>query len=274
MAMDEALTRALGGEDGPLFGLLARGSGLPGIRINLALAEAFADACASAPRGPELARRMASASADAAPGGSPLEMIPVAGVLAAGACAARQPKARAAMLEVLHDACDDLRFRVREAVPLAIARLGEGVLGDLEPFMDGYFHAAAVLAALGRMNPLTDGAGVASLLGKALALVNDAPRSATRWPGYKALLEAIEQAIAPLTLRVGADALDVLAGFRSSDPHLRALLVRALDDRRLVTRFGADHQRALEALRAQDKGPRDPRGAPRPTRKRGGGRRR
>ena len=56
------------------------------------------------------------------------------------------------MLGVIHDACDDLRFRVRAAVPEALAEIGarEGgaLLDRVQTFADGYFHAAALLEAL------------------------------------------------------------------------------------------------------------------------------
>jgi hypothetical protein len=277
MTLDEALSRAFAGDTAALYALLCRGSGLPGERLNLPLARAFADACASPERGPALAKKMASLSADEAPGSTALEMLPVCGVLAAGACAVRQPQARPAMLQVLHDACDDLRFRVRDAVPLALAELakreGNALLGDLEPFMEGYFHAAAVLAMLATTPELNDGEQVSALLAKTLVLIDRSPRAAERWPGYKALLVALEQSIAPLALRVGTPVLDVVAGFRTEDPHLRALLVRALEDKRLRARLGAERDRAERSLTAQDKGPRDPRSLPRPTRRRGGRRR-
>jgi hypothetical protein len=52
------------------------------------------------------------------------------------------------------------------------------------------------------------------------------------------------------------------------------MLERALDDKKVHVRFPEEHASALAALQAQTKGPRDPRSAPRATRKRGGGRRR
>src|SRR5271169_4731843 len=138
MTLDDAIARALGGDARDLYALLARGSGLPGERVNLALAKAFAGVCASDPRAPKLASTMASLSADEAPGGSPLEILPLSGVLAAGACMASQPKSRSAMLALIQDACEDLRFRVRDAVPIALAdvgtREGAALLSDLEPF--------------------------------------------------------------------------------------------------------------------------------------------
>lgn len=282
MTLDDAIARALGGNAGDLYALLARGSGLPGTRANLPLARAFAEACASDARGPSLARTMARTNADEAPGGTPLEMIPLAGVLAAGACAARQPKARDEMIEVLHDACDDLRFRVRGVVPEALAAIGarEGgaLLDRVEAFADGYFHASALLDALASpawLPKIEDADAVAGVVVRAFGLADEAPRSAVRWPGYKALVESLERVIAPLALRFGAPMLAAAEGFaRSRDPHLRESIERALADKRLRARFPDEHARALAALAGAKKPPRDPRSLPRPTRKRGGGRRR
>ena len=182
------------------------------------------------------------------------------------------------MLAVIHDACDDLRFRVREVAPVALAAVaakeGDGLLEELAAYMDGYFHAAAVLTVLATTSVFTDGEAVASLVGAALVLIDGSPRAAARWPGYKALLVALEKSLAPIALRAGTPVLDVIAGFRSTDPHLRELLTRALTDKKLRARLGDEQEKALAALAGQKKAPRDPRSLPRPTRKRGGGRRR
>src|SRR5262249_38996656 len=145
-----------------------------------------------------------------APGGSPLEFIPLCGVLAAGAVAARQPKSRVAMIQVIHDACDDLRFRVRDVVPTALAMIGarEGgsLLAELEPFTEGYFHAAALLDAMTSQTwlpQIADSAPAVDVLVRAFHLADTAPRSAVRWPGYKALVDALETSVAPLALRFG-----------------------------------------------------------------------
>ncbi len=282
MTLDEAIGKALNGDSGDLYALLARGSGLPGVRANLPLARAFAQACASDARGPTLARTMARTTADEAPGGSPLEMIPLCGVLAAGACGARQPKARDEMLGVIHDACDNLRFRVRSAAPEALAdvgaRQGTELLEHVQSFAEGYFHAAALLDALvsqAWLPLLHDAAPVVALLERAFALADEAPSAAERWPGYKALVESLEKTIAPLALRFGEPVFAAAAGFaRTKDPHLRDMVVRALAHKKLRSRFPDELARALEALAASKKGPRDPRAATRPSRKRGGGRRR
>jgi hypothetical protein len=283
LGLDEATTRALAGDATELYALLSRSSGLPGERANLSLASAFAESCASDARAAVLATKMAKLEADAAPGGSPLEFIPLCGVLAAGSIAARQPKARSAMLEIIHDACDDLRFRVRDVVPEALAKIGaregEALLADLETFTEGYFHAAALLRAMTSqawLPQIADAEPAVRVLVRAFELADSAPSSAERWPGYKALVEMLESSIAPLALRFGEPVFAAAAGFaRTDDPHLRDSIKKALSrDKKLRARYPSELASAMGALDAATKAPRDPRSLPRPTRKRGGGRRR
>ena len=283
LGLDEATARALAGNANELYAFLSRTSGLPGERANLPLAQTFAQACAADPRAPALVTKMTGLDADEAPGGSPLEFIPLCGVLAAGAIAARQPKARAAMLQVIHDACDDLRFRVRDAVPEALATLGarEGgaLLADLESFTEGYFHAALLLRAMtsGEWLPqIAEAEPAVDVLVRAFRLLDESQRSASRWPGYKALVESIEACVAPLAIRFGEPVFTACAGFaKSDDPHLRESIKKALSrDKKLRARFPDELASAMGALEGATKAPRDPRSLPRPTRKRGGGRRR
>lgn len=277
MTLDEAVGRAFAGDAGDLYALLTRVSGLPGERANLVFARTFAQTCAADARGPALAESMARLTADEAPGGTALEFIPVCGVLGAGACATRYPRARDAMLRVLHDACDDFRFRVRDAVPEALAGLGaregDALLVGTEDFTEGYFHAAALLEALVRpewSSQLADAEPIASIVTRAFDLLDEAPRATSRYPGYKALLEAVETSIAPLTIRFGEPILRAVAGFaKSRDPHLREMVARSLGDKRLRARFPDALRDATSALAAAKKPPRDPRSLPRGTRGRG-----
>src|ERR1700677_530308 len=112
-----ALDHAIAGRRERLFDLLARGSRLPGPRANDALAEAFAHACRA--RGASVDRlveTMCHLSADEAPGATPLEFLPMCGILALGARTAHDAALRARGLAELHACADDLRFRLRDAV--------------------------------------------------------------------------------------------------------------------------------------------------------------
>ncbi len=281
--LDAALARAQAGDPGPLYAVLARGSRLPGPSPNLELGWSFAATCASVgPPAAGVVSTMARLDADFAPGGTELEFLPLAAVLAAGECAARVPSLRPAMVALLHDAAEDKRFRVRDAVPLALMRagaaMGPALAADLEGWTDGYFHAAAALRALTHpewLSTLPDAAPAVSLLSGAFALADGAPRAAERYPGYKALLDALAAAPEPLALRFGAPVFDALAAMTgTTDPKLRALLARILSSKRLVQRHHDEVRRVQARLAATEKPVRDPRSLPRATRKRGGGRRR
>ena len=267
------------GDERPLFDLLMRASRLPGPAPNLDLVKDFGEACAA--RGPAVDRlvvRMATLDADLAPGDTAAEILPMCGVAAAGARATRAARAEprderalALMLAALHDAAEDLRFRVRALVPSALAGVGAALGPDLLDrlsaggWLEGYFHAAAVLLALGDSTSawapsLPDAAPVLDVVDTAYALARDAPRSASRYPGFKALLDALGAVPAQLTVRYGAVVLDRLAAWAvSQDPAMRALVEANLRAPRLRGRFSsAEIDRVGAALRGSAKAPRDP----------------
>lgn len=98
--------------DGALEAYLDERSGLPGPRANLELADAVADVVDTA-----TAYRLA---------GSDREFVRLCGVSALGAVAAREDgAARAEAVERLHDEARDERWRVREAVAIALQRIGD-----------------------------------------------------------------------------------------------------------------------------------------------------
>ena len=271
--------------------LLCRGSNLPGPRINETLAESFASECASRGKTADaLVRWLITLDADRAPGGgsgpygagAELEFLPVCGVFAAGARGVSDPKARGEMLALLHDAAEDLRYRVRDAVPLALervgARAGDEVAIAVAEWMDGYFHAAAVLRAIVAKDwlpQIADPKNAIDLYERAFKLAWDAPRAAARYPGFKALLETLQATVAPLALRFGAPMFDTLEGLsKCKDPVLRDLVTDGLDGTKLLSRHREDVERVRNTFKTTAKPVRDPRSLPGPTRRRGGGHRR
>jgi hypothetical protein len=280
--LSDALEEAIAGRDRKLRELLARGSRLPGTRANDALAEAFAEACrGQGQRAEGVALALARMDADAAPGGTALEFLPVCGVLALGARAAADAKARPQMLAELHARADDLRFRVRDAVVDALARAGgaagDALVGDVASWMDGYFHAAAVLRALGRetwLASLHDAAGVLARLDEAFMLARDATRAAARYPGHKALVEALHEAPALIAARFGLPVFDQLVRWSVvEDPVMREIVAAPLESRKLAGRFGPDLERVRRALDASRAPVRNPDHDHGPSRDRSGARR-
>jgi hypothetical protein len=276
--LDLGLDAAMGGDSTKLFALLLRGSGLPGARPNLKLAEQFAGACVARGAAVDpLVVKLATLDPDTAPGATELEFLPMCGVAAVGARGASDPDSVPRMLAVLEEAAEDLRWRVREAVPPALARIGavrgETLLEDIGPWMDSFFPTTAVLIAMARqawLSSLNEPTIVVVRLTEAFELARNAERSAERYPGYKALLVALGVGPAVLAARFGPPVFDVLV--READikePKVRHAIERNLESSVLSRRFPGDVQRVRRALEASAKGPRDPRSNVGPTRRRG-----
>ena len=265
--LSRALASAAAGQPKPLHDLLMRGSKLPGTRMNTDLADAFAQGCrALGPKGDAVALAMARLPADRAPGATALEFLPVCGLYALAARAASDAASRAAMVGELHAHADDLRFRVREAVIEGLARVGatagDSLVTEVAPWMDGYFHAAAVLLALSRESWLSsthDADAVIARLDDAFALARDAPRAAARWPGYKALLEALGSVPPLIASRFGAPVYGMLERWAAEkSPPLREVVERTLVPRNLAGRFGPEIERVRDALGASKAPVRNP----------------
>ena len=280
---NDALLTALevaqkGGSTDKLYRELMTASGLPGTRANIALANALADECARRGKPMDaLLTKMAGISADEMPGGSPMEFIPMCGVLAWGARGASDPKVRREALTLLHESADDLRYRVREAVILSLVRLG-AVMGDelvteVEPWMDGFFHAANVLTALSDpawRNETHEAGPVIARLHEAAQLIYNATRSAMRYPGYKALLDALRNTPSLLAARHGGAVLDEVHRWTSlGNVDLREASTAAVRDEKTKSRFMDAVNEIHKARDAAVPVPRDGKKVDLPTRKRG-----
>ncbi len=260
-----------------------RGSRLPGIRMNSELADSFAETCRTrGPKADAAAVALARLSADAAPGGTAREFLPVCGVLALASRAAVDPAAQPRLIAELHAHADDLRYRVRDAVVEGLSRIGaaagDTLVAEVASWMDGYFHAAAVVRALANsawLGKVRDPEGVVARLDEAFVLLRDAPRAAARWPGHKALLEALSSTPAAAATSLGVPVLDMLARWSQvADPVLREVVQVAVESRKLRGRFGAEVDRVSRALQASRPAPRNPDHDVGRTRDRSGGRRR
>jgi hypothetical protein len=277
-ALVRAVDSAIAKSPHDLHVLLARGSHLPGVRPNLDLAERFADACVARGRAADDAiEALATLDADRAPGATELEFLPMCGVIALGARGSSDPKSLARVLRVLETASEDLRWRVRELVHVALARigavLGEELLVRVESWMDGFFSAAAVLMGVAEnewLSRIADPTLLVTRLGQAFDLARNAERSVERYPGYKALVVALGASPGVVATRFGEPVFDLLV--RMSDikePVLREAIAKNLDSHRLARRFAGEIRRVKQALEATAPVPRDPRSNVGPTRGRG-----
>jgi hypothetical protein len=274
-AFDEALARR---DPRALYDLLARGSGLPGTRVNQALVDAFAEEARS--RGvasDRLLLEMASLDPYAAPGASAREILPVCGVAGLALRASVDDAAQGGALTVLHDRADDLRFRVRDAVAFGLARIGArrglALAETLASWTDGFFHAAAVVRALGDpgwLAAMSSPGPALARLEEAFALAAGAQRSAARYPGHKALVEALGSTPRALAERFGVPVFDLLERWaESKEPFLREVVERNLGGSRLAGRYAAEVARVRAALDKTAPPRRDPRTDVGPTRGRG-----
>lgn len=267
-----ALGRAIEGSPADLYRQLELQSGLPGPRVNMNLAAAFAHDCARlGARVDALTYAMASLPPDEARGASGKEFLSVCGVLGVGAraSAAKEAAPRDRALALLEDKADDPRFRVRDAVPLALAMLGGTMKAELadrvEPWMDRYFHAAAVLRALAE--PLwletfdqDDDRRPIELLSSAFTLAHEAPRSALRYPGHKALVEALGSAPKAVARRFARPMFQryVTWAEHVKVPELREAILKSVDDTQMKKTFRDDIQRVKELVEVSKGPPRDP----------------
>ena len=266
-ALDRAIDAAIDGRQGALFELLARGSRLPGPRMNRALADAFAVACVQ--RGAPadaVVQTLARLSPGDAPGATALEFLPVCGLYALGGRAAADERVRDSFLGELHAHAADVRFRCRAAVIQALARIGheagDRLVRDVGTWMDGYFHAAAVLRAVGSetwMGSLRDIDAVVARFDQAFFLASSAPRAAARWPGYKELVLALEHEPPRLALRFGAPVFAMLVRWgETQDDLMREVVARGLRSPKLASRYASEVERVRCAVAAARPPPRNP----------------
>jgi hypothetical protein len=213
-------------------------SGLPGPRGNIELALAAARVCDEAQL-----RRWARLDAEAAPTGGAEEFLAFCGVVGLGRVLA---EGDAGALEELRAHANDARWRVREAVAMALQRWGEGDFGALAAAMIDWAHGSwlerrAAAAALCEPVLLTDPPRVEATL----AVLDDATGGVTaaadderRSDEFKALRKglgycwSVAVAAAP---QVGRPALEALVehAAQSGDRDLRWIARENLRKRRL-----------------------------------------
>ncbi len=251
------LAAAIGGDKNPLYKQLARLSGLPGTRPNLPFAERFGDVVAAQGKSADaFIIELANLDANIAPGDTAWEFLPVCGVYALAARAAKDDKAYKKNLVRLHTLADDPRFRVRDAVVATLVRLGTvrqvQLLDDVQPWMDGYHHAAAVILAIAHepfLHAVDRYESIEARLEEAFMLLENAPRAAARYPGHKHLVDAMSNTPRILAARFGVPVFDQLVKWtRTKDPDLRAIIEANLTGTRLVGRYRSEIERVKAAL--------------------------
>jgi hypothetical protein len=229
--------RALDGLDDPESYLLEH-SGLPGPRGNIELALAAAGACDAA-----RLRRWAALDAQAAPTGGAGEFLAFCGVVGLGRLLA---EGDAGVLDELRVHANDSRWRVREAVAMALQHWGGGDFGALAAAMADWAHGSwlerrAAAAALCEPVLLTDPPrveAVVAVLEEATGGVTTAGADERRSDEFKALRKglgycwSVAVAAAPEAGRPAFEAL-VEHAQRGGDRDLRWIARENLRKRRL-----------------------------------------
>ena len=243
MSKVEDYARALDGLDDPEPYLLEH-SGLPGPRGNIELGLAAARVCDAAQL-----RRWAALDAQAAPTGGAGEFLAFCGVVGLGRMLAAGD---ASALDQLRTHADDSRWRVREAVAMALQRWGADDFQGLATAMAGWAHGSwlerrAAAAALCEPVLLTDPPRVQAVLAvleQATDGVTSAGPDQRRSDEFKALRKglgycwSVAVAAAPEVGRPAFEAL-VAHAARSGDRDLRWIARENLRKRRLE-RLDAD----------------------------------
>jgi hypothetical protein len=264
----DLVARAASGKTADLFRRLELGSGLPGPRANMNLALDFAHVCASA-KADKLAHAMANEPPQELRGATAKEFLALCGVLAVTQRAVKAPELRGDAIFLLEARADDPRFRVRDAIPVALAMLGakmEEELAELvEPWMDRYFHASAVIRALATTSWLETFGQKESelpirLLDAAFQLAANAPRSDSRYPGHKSLVEALFFVPKAFAKRFGMPMFDQLAIWAPDVkmPELRDAILANLDDTHLKKPFANEIKKIKSLVEGSKAPPRDP----------------
>lgn len=266
-ALSKALDEAVSGKPEKLYAQLGLQSGLPGTRVNMTVANAFAVECAArGKKADRLVFEMVDLHPDVARGATEHEYLPLCGVLALGARASRDPAIRKRAITTLHDAAEDPRFRVRDVVPVALAKIGEPMGDELvsltASWTDGFFQAAAVLLALtdsAWLSATNDEGGILARLDEAFLLAEKAQRAASRYPGRKALVDALAVAPAAIATRYGAPVFEMLSRWsKTKMPELRAAIESNLRSKKLAGRFTDEIGAVGHALKSSATPPRDP----------------
>ena len=248
MSKVDDYARALEALDDPGPYLLEH-SGLPGPRGNIELGLAAAQVCDAAQL-----RRWAGLDAQAAPTGGVEEFLAFCGVVGLGRLLA---EGDANALGELRTHANDPRWRVREAVAMALQRWGDGDFGALAAAMADWTHGSwlerrAAAAALCEPVLLTDVPRVQAVLAvleQATAGVTGAGPAERRSAEFKAMRKglgycwSVAVAAAPEAGRPAFEAL-VEDAARSGDRDLRWIARENLRKRRLE-RLDADWVAAL-----------------------------
>jgi hypothetical protein len=240
---------------------LAVHSNLPGPRGNLELAAAWADALAGYPPTARerlwgLCSEMAALPAGEAPVGDPREFVAFCGALGLGALGAAWPELTGQALAALHRLADDPRWRLREAVAMALQRLLQHWPSETWAALEGWSAEAS---------PLPMRAAAAAVAEPPLLGSTETARRAlelhrtlfARLPGipdrkseaFKTLRQGLGYTLSVVVAALPGEGflfMEELA--RSGDPDVRWIVRENLKKNRLVRQYPAEVERVKRDL--------------------------
>lgn len=212
---------------------LLKNSGLPGPRGNLELAQAVADEGSAS-----LFLRLLANDPDAAPTNSPREFLAFCGVLGLGRLVA---EGRRDFLRTLRGFASDPRWRVREAVAMALQRFGDADMGSLVKEMRHWakgdpFEQRAAAAALCEPRLLRTPHHARAVLQVLDTITLSIERSAERRSdGFLALRKGLGYCWSVAAVAIPEEGMPRLERWlRSTDPDVRWIMKENLRKTRLA----------------------------------------
>ena len=238
---------------------LRRESGLPGPRGNLELAQVVADE-----GGPALFRRYLGYTADEAPTNTPDEFLAFCGVVGLGRLLAEGDRS---VLPTLRQFARDPRWRLREAVAMALQRLGDAdtdrLLADVRPWSKGdpleQRAAAAAVCEPRLLHQTKHAAAALKLLDGITASVERS--SDRRGEAFQALRKGLGYCWSVAVVALPPQGKKLMEKWMASrDPDVRWIMRENLKKNRLIRMDAAWAKRWAGRLKS-----RRPRGGPAPT---------
>ncbi|KRT76155.1 MAG: hypothetical protein XU14_C0062G0006 [Armatimonadetes bacterium CSP1-3] len=223
-------------------------SNLPGPRGNLELAQAFAEE-AAVRTGPDqdkvwtLCLNLAGISPAHAPTNSPMEFLPFCGAVGLGAVAAASPQRVDRALTELRRLADDSRWRMREAVAMALQELlrhhPQKTLARLKTWIadEHWLAMRAVAAGIAEPALLEDNPRMAAAALQAHRQILQRVRAAAdrRTESFRTLRQALGYSISVVVTATPKAAFALLRGLAAArDPDVQWIVRENLKKQRLV----------------------------------------
>jgi len=232
---------------------LLSNSNLPGPRGNLELAQSFMDVLESyAAQGAgglwELCLAMAETSVQAAPVNTPQEFIPFCGTVGVGALGEASPAWFEKALAALKRLANDPRWRMREAVAMALQRLaashGSATWQALQAWIGegGLLEMRAAAAAVAEPALLKDeGLATQAVDMHQTILAQVLQIQERKSEAFRILRQALGYTVSVVTQAAPEPGFKLMAGLAlSPDPDLRWIVRENLKKNRLVKNFAEE----------------------------------